>query len=297
MMSRTVVRYHRSSLVRPCDLERQKPSISFRAQPRNRPDRVIPDEGIVRLGGFSTSASSSARSPWEMGSIPTPTASACGRPRLPVSVGLPLCVPHSTAPLDEASPSPYKEKGRPSSGPSLIVPDTASRRKIRAWGVPNECIIQAYRRFRLLSFLRSRCRRRRARFFFMRFSSDGFMYAMFWRYSRRIRLRLTWRRKRLSARSMSSFPRTFTPTAKVDPSLRSLVRVISLGMSGVASRLTCGLLRHPPGHVSASWALPLRRPRSPRSPLCPQRLVWCLAPATPGRWRSFAPCWPTFPSR
>lgn len=81
----------------------------------------------------------------------------------------------------------------------------------------------SYRRFRLSPRFRSRWRRRRAFFSLRRFSSDGFMYAMFCRYSRRMRLRFTWRRKRLSARSMSSLFRTLTPTANVDPSLRSLV--------------------------------------------------------------------------
>lgn len=67
-----------------------------------------------------------------------------------------------------------------------------------------------YMRFRVVR------RRRRAFFRCKRFSSDGFMYDMFCRNSRSTRLRFTCRRKRLSARSMDSLLRTFTPTAKMN---------------------------------------------------------------------------------
>ncbi len=141
-------------------------------------------------------------------------------------------------------------------------------------GTHSRLALERYRRFRLLSpRLRSRWRRRRAFFFLSRFSSDGFMYAMFCRYSCRTRLRFTWRRKRLSARSMSSLFRTFTPTANVDPSLRNLVVDYSLH---AASCDNAGEQRGSPARVpfpySSICALAPFSHQSARSS-CPPRLA------------------------
>jgi len=89
--------------------------------------------------------------------------------------------------------------------------------KQHVWARGHEARREPPNYFRLRFLPRLRWRRRRDFLARSRFSSEGFMYAMFCRYSRSTRLRFTWRRKRLSARSIDSFPRTLTPTAKINP--------------------------------------------------------------------------------